>query len=67
MPVYNGNDPDSGLFGAAYYFQIHKLTESKNMTEAVIGFEGVVLDWYQTKEEHNQGLEWPWDMFARAV
>lgn len=51
------NDPDSWLFGAAYYFQIHKLTESKNMTKAVIGFEGVALDWYQTKEEHKQGLE----------
>ena len=39
MPVFTGNDPDSWLFRAGRYFQIHKLTNSKKMTISVISFE----------------------------
>ncbi|TYK19856.1 ty3-gypsy retrotransposon protein [Cucumis melo var. makuwa] len=31
MPVFTGEDPDSWLFRAERYFQIHKLTESEKM------------------------------------
>ncbi|KAA0062917.1 histone-lysine N-methyltransferase ASHR1 isoform X3 [Cucumis melo var. makuwa] len=31
MPVFNGEDPDSWLFRAERYFQIHKLSESEKM------------------------------------
>lgn len=31
MPVFNGEDPDSWLFRADIYFQIHKLTDAEKL------------------------------------
>ena len=44
MPVFVGNDPDSWLFRAERYFQIHKLSESEKMTVSIISFDGATLD-----------------------
>ena len=45
MPVFNGEDPDSWLFRADRYFQIHKLTDSEKMTVATISFGVPALNW----------------------
>ena len=44
MPVFHGNDLDSWLFRADWYFQIHKLRDSEKMTVSVISFNGLALD-----------------------
>ena len=48
MPVFDGDDPDSWLFCAERYFQIHKLTDSEKLTVATISFEGPALNWYRS-------------------
>lgn len=44
MSVFSGNNPDSWLFKADRYFQIHKFTNSEKMTVSVISFDGSALD-----------------------
>lgn len=50
MPVFGGDEPNSWLFRADRYFQIHKLTDFEKLNLAVVIFEGVVLNWYRAKE-----------------
>ena len=58
MPIFNGDDPDSWLFRAERYFQIHKLTDFEKMTVATISFEGPVLNWYRSQEERDKFIDW---------
>ena len=58
MLVFNGDDPDSWLFRADRYFQIHKLTDSKKLTVATISFEGLDLNWYRSQEERDKFTDW---------
>lgn len=44
MSIFYGINPDSWLFRAERYFQIHKLMEEEKMTVMVISFEAVALD-----------------------
>ena len=44
MPVFNGSDPDSWIFKADRYFQIHKLSKSEKMAISVISFDGPALN-----------------------
>lgn len=57
MPVFNGSDPDSWLFQADHYFQIHKLSDLEKLTVEVISFDGAALDWYRS-QEHEPFLNW---------
>lgn len=41
MSIFNGNDPDSLLFGAKRYFQVHKLNETEKMIVAMISGVGL--------------------------
>ncbi|XP_050942545.1 uncharacterized protein LOC127149990 [Cucumis melo] len=56
MPVFSGEDPDSWLFRAERYFQIHKLTESEKMLVSTISFDGPALNWYRSQEERDKFL-----------
>ena len=56
--MFNKIDPDSWLFRADRYFQIHKLTESEKMIVSVISFDGPALDWYQSQEEREKFTDW---------
>ena len=58
MPIFNGDDPDSWLFRAERYFQIHKLTDFEKMTVATISFEGPTLNWYRSQEEREKFTDW---------
>ena len=58
MPIFNGDDPDSRLFRAERYFQIHKLTESEKMIVSTISFEGPALNWYRSQEEREKFVDW---------
>ena len=58
MPVFNGDDPDSWLFQADRYFQIHKLTNSERLIVATISFEGPTLNWYRAQEERDKFIDW---------
>ncbi|TYJ97524.1 transposon Tf2-1 polyprotein isoform X1 [Cucumis melo var. makuwa] len=58
MPVFTGNDPDSWLFRADRYFQIHKLTDAEKMTVSVISFDGPTLDWFRSQEQRNKFTDW---------
>ena len=58
MPIFNGDDPDSWLFRAERYFQIHKLTDFEKMTVATISFEGPALNWYRSQEERDKFADW---------
>ncbi|KAA0066460.1 uncharacterized protein E6C27_scaffold21G005610 [Cucumis melo var. makuwa] len=58
MPVFSGEDPDSWLFRAERYFQIHKLTESEKMLVSTISFDGPTLNWYRSQEERDKFLSW---------
>ena len=58
MPVFDGDDPDSWLFRAERYFQIHKLTDSEKLTVATISFEGPALNWYRSQEERDKFTCW---------
>lgn len=58
MLVFSGSDPDSWLFRANRYFQIHKLTDSEKLTVMVISFDGATLDWYRSQEECDPFVNW---------
>ncbi|KAA0042077.1 transposon Tf2-1 polyprotein isoform X1 [Cucumis melo var. makuwa] len=58
MSVFTGNDPDSWLFRANRYFQIHKLTDAEKMTISVISFDGPALDWFRSQEQRNKFTDW---------
>ena len=58
MPVFTEEDPDSWLFRAERYFQIHKLTESKKMLVSTNSFDGPALNWYRSQEEREKFLNW---------
>ena len=58
MPVFNGDGPNSWLFQAGRYFQIHKLTDSEKLTVATISFEGPALNWYRSQEERDKFTDW---------
>ncbi|KAL0533794.1 hypothetical protein IC582_028065 [Cucumis melo] len=58
MPVFTGEDPDSWLFRAERYFQIHKLTESKKMLVSTVSFDGPALNWYRSQEERDKFTSW---------
>ena len=58
MSLFNGDDPDSWLFSADRYFQIHKLTDSEKLTVATISFEGPALNWYRSQEERDKFTCW---------
>ncbi|KAL0536628.1 hypothetical protein IC582_025586 [Cucumis melo] len=58
MPVFAGEDPDSWLFRAERYFQIHKLSDSEKMLVSTISFDGPALHWYRSQEEREKFLSW---------
>ncbi|KAL0537842.1 hypothetical protein IC582_026831 [Cucumis melo] len=58
MPVFTGEDPESWLFRAERYFQIHKLTESEKMLVSTICFDGPALNWYRSQEEREKFASW---------
>ena len=58
MLIFNGDDPNSGLFRAERYFNIHKLTEYERMTVSTINFEGPALNWYRSQEEREKLIDW---------
>ncbi|KAA0059479.1 hypothetical protein IC582_002784 [Cucumis melo] len=58
MPVFTGEDPDSWLFRAERYFQIHKLTESGKMLVSTVSFDGPTLNWYRSQEERDKFTSW---------
>ena len=66
MPVFDGDDPDSWLFRAERYFQIHKLTDSERLTVATISFEGPALNWYRSQEERDKFTCW-WHLYRNEV
>ena len=57
--MFNGEDPDSWLFRANRYFQIHKLTDAEKLLVATISFEGPALNWYRAQEEREKFVDWP--------
>ncbi|KAL0545306.1 hypothetical protein IC582_015184 [Cucumis melo] len=58
MPVFAGEDPDSWLFRAERYFQIHKLSDSEKMLVSTISFDGPALNWYRSQEEREKFTSW---------
>ncbi|KAL4025181.1 hypothetical protein IC575_013559 [Cucumis melo] len=58
MPVFTGEDPDSWLFRAERYFQIHKLTDSEKMLVSTISFDGPALNWFRSQEERDKFTSW---------
>ena len=58
MLNFSGIDPDSWLFWANRYFQIHKLTNFKKMIVAMISFDGPMLDWYISQLERDKFKAW---------
>ncbi|KAA0045301.1 transposon Tf2-1 polyprotein isoform X1 [Cucumis melo var. makuwa] len=58
MLVFTGEDPDSWLFHAERYFQIHKLTESEKMLVSIVSFDGPVLNWFRSQEERDKFTSW---------
>lgn len=57
MLIFNEEDPDSWLFDADRYFQIHKLNDSEKMIVVMISFEGSTLNWYRS-QEHEKFTDW---------
>ncbi|KAL4038207.1 hypothetical protein IC575_001815 [Cucumis melo] len=58
MPVFAGEDPDSWLFRAERYFQIHKLSDSEKMLVSTISFDGPAFNWYRSQEEREKFISW---------
>ncbi|KAL0540117.1 hypothetical protein IC582_024347 [Cucumis melo] len=58
IPVFAGEDPNSWLFRAERYFQIHKLSDSEKMLVSTISFDGPALHWYRSQEEREKFLSW---------
>ncbi|KAL0548958.1 hypothetical protein IC582_013436 [Cucumis melo] len=58
MSVFTGEDPESWLFRAERYFQIHKLTESEKMLVSTICFDGPAPNWYRAQEEREKFVSW---------
>lgn len=59
MPVFSGVNPDSWLFYAKRYFEIHQLFEWEKSTAAIISFNEYVVDWYRWS--HNRKRIKSWD------
>lgn len=59
MPIFEGSDPDSWIFCADRYFQIHQLSEAEKLNVAVISFEGEAIEWYRAMEECKPFEGWP--------
>ena len=66
MPVFVGNDPESWLFRAERYFQIHRLTESEKMKVSIISFDRATLDWYRSHEDRDLFVNWE-DLKRRLI
>ncbi|TYK13668.1 transposon Tf2-1 polyprotein isoform X1 [Cucumis melo var. makuwa] len=66
MPVFVKNDPESWLFRAERYFQIHKLTESEKMKVSIISFDRATLDWYRSHEDRDLFVNWE-DLKRRLI
>lgn len=47
MPVFNGEGPDSCIFRAETYFEIHELADDEKLKVAVISLSQDVIDWYR--------------------
>lgn len=58
MPIFNGSDPDDGMFRAEMYFQLHKLTEEEKLTVAIISLEGRANKWYRWSENRRKFRSW---------
>ncbi|TYJ98848.1 transposon Tf2-1 polyprotein isoform X1 [Cucumis melo var. makuwa] len=58
MPIFTGEDPDSWLFRAERYFQIHKLTDSEKMLVSTVSFDGPTLNWFRSQEERDRFTSW---------
>ncbi|KAA0062881.1 transposon Tf2-1 polyprotein isoform X1 [Cucumis melo var. makuwa] len=58
MPVFAGEDPDSWLFRAERYFQIHKHSDSEKMLVSTISFDGPALNWYRSQKEREKFTSW---------
>ncbi|KAL0540685.1 hypothetical protein IC582_020695 [Cucumis melo] len=58
MPIFTGEDPDSWLFRAERYFQIHRLTESEKLLVSTVSFDGPALNWYRSQEERDKFTSW---------
>ncbi|KAA0045922.1 transposon Tf2-1 polyprotein isoform X1 [Cucumis melo var. makuwa] len=66
MPVFVKNDPESWLFRAERYFQIHRLTESEKMKVSIISFDRATLDWYRSHEDRDLFVNWE-DLKRRLI
>lgn len=68
MPIFKGQHPDSWVYRAKQFFEIHELTKEEKIKVAVIGFDHDSVDWYRWS--HNQSPIESWAelkkrMFAR--
>lgn len=58
MPIFLGDDPDSWLFRAERYFEIHRLSDEEKMTVTVISFDDAALKWYRRTENRRSFKNW---------
>lgn len=64
MPVFTGKNPDSWLFRAETYFEIHQLTDEEKIKVSIVSFDEWVVDWYHWAHNRKKFRDWA-DLKAR--
>lgn len=47
MSIFKGDCPDSWVYCAEHYFEIHELTDEEKIKVAIISFDHDLVDWYR--------------------
>lgn len=47
MPIFSGENPDSWVYRAKHFFEIHKLDDLEKIKVAIIAFAPDVVDWFR--------------------
>lgn len=58
MPVFNGEHPDSWVYRAETYFEMHYLTEREKVKVSVISFEPDIVDWFCWANKRRRIKSW---------
>lgn len=58
MPIFKGEHPDSWVYQAEHFFEIHELIEEEKIKVAIISFNHDSVDWYRWS--HNQSSIESW-------
>lgn len=64
MSIFKGDHPDSWVYRAEHYFEIHELTNEEKIKVAIISFDHDSVDWYRWS--NNRKPIWTWEELKKG-